>query len=121
VTHYGASVAYRVSRSSEHLAPALVYSGDCGRAEDLDVLVRPGDTILAEVSFGAGPVKPGAMHLDGPAIGRLATRTQAGAVLLTHLQMGHDPDETVASVRAHYEGPVRMVDPGTSLEVGRAG
>jgi ribonuclease BN (tRNA processing enzyme) len=121
VTHYGESVAYRVSRSSEHLAPALVYSGDCGRGEDLDALVRPGDTILSEVSFGAGPVKPGAMHLDGPTVGKVAARTRAGAVLLTHLQMGHDPDETVASVRSQYDGPVRMVEPGMSLEVGATG
>ena len=99
-----------MSRSSEHLAPGLVYSGDCGRAEDLDALVRPGDTILTEVSFGPGPVKPGALHLDGPAVGALATRTGAGAVLLTHLQMGHDPDETVASRpcrRLRRAGPPR--------------
>jgi ribonuclease BN (tRNA processing enzyme) len=121
VTHAGASVGYRVSRSSEHDAPGLVYSGDCGRAEDLDALVRPGDTLLSEVSFGPGPVKPGAMHLDGPAVGRVAARNGAGAVLLTHLQMGHDPDETIASVRAAgYEGPVRLVEPGTSLEIGTA-
>jgi ribonuclease BN (tRNA processing enzyme) len=118
VAHHGGSVGYRVSRSTEHLAPGLVYSGDCGRAEDLDALIRPGDTVLSEVSFGAGPVKPGAMHLDGPAVGRLASRTHAGAVLLTHLQMGHDPEATIASVRAHYDGPVRFVEPGTSLEIG---
>ena len=98
-----------------------MYSGDCGRAEDLDALVRPGDTILTEVSFGPGPVKPGALHLDGPAVGALAIRTGAGAVLLTHLQMGHDPDETIASVRAAgFDGPVRLVEPGTSVEVGAA-
>ena len=33
-------------------------------------LVRPGDVLLAEASFGPGPVPQGAQHLDGPAVGR---------------------------------------------------
>ena len=90
----------------------LVYSGDCGRAEDLDPLVQPGDTILSEVSFGAGPVTPGAAHLDGPAVGALAARTRAGRVLLTHLQMGFDEAATIASVQARFDGPVALVWPG---------
>src|SRR5690242_6671876 len=72
--------------------PGLVYSGDCGRADDLAALVEAGDALLVEVSFGVGPVPPGAMHLDAPSVGGLAARTGAGRVLLTHLQMGHDPD-----------------------------
>ncbi|MEA2632240.1 MAG: hypothetical protein QOE66_2459, partial [Chloroflexota bacterium] len=70
--------------------PGLVYSGDCGRAEDLDALARPCDTLLCEVSFGPGPVAPDAAHLDGPAVGELARRVRAGRVLLTHIQMGFD-------------------------------
>ena len=97
--------------------PGLVYSGDCGRADDLAPLVRPGDVLLAEVSFGPGPVTPGVLHLDGPAVGRVATATGAGRVLLTHLLMGRDPDATVASVRAWYSGPVDLVWPGTRIEL----
>ncbi len=97
--------------------PGLVYSGDCGRADDIAPLVRPGDTLLAEVSFGPGPIPSGVLHLDGPAVGRLAASTGAGRVLLTHLQMGHDPDATVASCRAAYDGPVEMVWPETRLEL----
>jgi ribonuclease BN (tRNA processing enzyme) len=89
-----------------------VYSGDCGRAEDLEGLIQPGDTLLSEVSFGAGPVVPGAAHLDGPAVGALASRTGAGRVLLTHLQMGFDTEATIASVQARFAGPVALVWPG---------
>jgi len=116
VTHTDESYAIRVSADGG-AAPGLVYSGDCGRAEDIAPLIRPGDTLLAEVSFGAGPVPPGAQHLDGPAVGRLGTATGASRVLLTHLQMGHDPDATVASCRAGFPGPVTMVWPGTLIEL----
>jgi ribonuclease BN (tRNA processing enzyme) len=124
VTHtdssYGFRVALRGDGGSRAASgpPGLVYSGDCGRAEDLDVLARRGDTLLSEVSFGPGPVVPGAGHLDGPAVGDLATRVGAGRVLLTHLQMGFDREETIESVKARYDGPVELVDPGFQTTVG---
>ncbi len=110
IFHTDDSYGFRVARPDGGVG--LVYSGDCGRAEDLDPLVRPGDTILTEVSFGAGPVTPGAAHLDGPAVGALAERTGAGRVLLTHLQMGFDEAATIASVQARFDGPVALVWPG---------
>ena len=116
VTHTRDSYAFRVARIADG-GPGLVYSGDCGRAEDLDPLVRPGDTVLSEVSFGPGPVAPGAEHLDGPAVGALARRTEAGRVLLTHLQMGFDETATIDSVRAVFHGPVDFVAPGTRFVI----
>lgn len=114
VAHTEESYAIRVAAGG---GPGLVYSGDCGHAEDIAPLVRPGDALLAEVSFGAGPVPRGVFHLDGPAVGRLAAATGAGRVLLTHLLMGHDEGDTIASVHAVYDGPVGFVWPGTSIEI----
>lgn len=114
VTHTESSFAFRVSVGS---AAGLVYSGDCGNTEDLVRLIRPGDTLLAEVSFGPGPVPSGAQHLDGPAVGRLAAATGVSRVLLTHILMGFDQDETMASVRASFDGAVRFVWPGDRLTV----
>jgi ribonuclease BN (tRNA processing enzyme) len=121
VRHTDSSYGFRVSPAgAEQGTPGLVYSGDCGRAEDLDALTRPGDTLLCEVSFGPGPVVAGAEHLDGPAVAALARRTGAGRVLLTHLQMGFDRDATVASVMAGFDGgPVALVDPGYSTTIER--
>jgi ribonuclease BN (tRNA processing enzyme) len=116
VTHTQSSFGFRVSTANT-ADPGLVYSGDCGRAEDLDVLARPGDTLLCEVSFGPGPVVPDAGHLDGPAVGDLATRVRAGRVLLTHLQMGYDRAATLDSVRARFGGPVELVDPGYETSI----
>jgi ribonuclease BN (tRNA processing enzyme) len=120
VTHTASSYGFRVAPlDAGDDVPGLVYSGDCGKAADLDALARPGDTLLCEVSFGPGPVASGAEHLDGPAVGELARRTGAGRVLLTHLQMGYDRDATVDSVRAHYDGgPIELVDPGFQTTIG---
>jgi ribonuclease BN (tRNA processing enzyme) len=112
VTHSEESFAFRLATTH---GPGLVYSGDCGRASDLDPLIEPGDTLLCEVSFGPGPVPPDAAHLDGPAVGALAARTGAGRVLLTHLLMGFDEAGTVASVRAQFDGPVTLVAPGDEI------
>lgn len=116
VTHTRDSYGYRVA-PAEGGGPGLVYSGDCGRAEDLDPLVRAGDTLLSEVSFGPGPVPPGAAHLDGPAVGALARRTDAGQVLLTHLQMGFEEGATIEAVRAEFDGPISFVAPGSRFTI----
>lgn len=108
VTHTDDSYAFRISTAE---GASLVYSGDLGRADDLLGLCRPGDVLLVEVSFGPGPAAPGAQHLDGPAVGRLASQAQVGRLLLTHLQMGFDVDETIRSVEALYGGPVTLVEP----------
>lgn len=117
VTHDGDSYAFRVSVAASG-GPGLVYSGDIGVIDDLRALLRPGDTLLSEVSFGPGPVVPEASHVDGPMVGRLAVATGAGRVLLTHLLMGHDREATVASVQAHFAGPVQLVDPGFETAIG---
>lgn len=116
VHHIPDSFAFRVAPAGD--VPGLVYTGDCGRATDVDPLVCPGDTLLSEVSFGPGPGDPGAAHLDGPSVGALAARTGVRRVLLTHLGMHLDRDETIASVRSHYQaGAVELVEPGMETSV----
>jgi ribonuclease BN (tRNA processing enzyme) len=114
VTHDTESYAFRVAVGD---GPGLVYSGDCAVADELRVLIRPGDTLLCEVSFGPGPVPPDSNHLDGAMVGALAAATRPARVLLTHLQMGYDRAETVAAVRARFDGPVTLVDPGFESEL----
>lgn len=116
MTHTDDSYAFRVSIGPTD-GPGLVYSGDVAVADDLRPLLRPGDTLLVEASFGAGPVAPGAAHLDGPAVGRLAAATGPERVLLTHLLPGLDPEATVASVIARFNGPVEVVRPGTVVDL----
>jgi ribonuclease BN (tRNA processing enzyme) len=116
VHHIPDSFAFRVAPDGD--APGLVYTGDCGRATDIDPLVCRGDTLLSEVSFGPGPGDPGAAHLDGPSVGALATRTGVRRVLLTHLGMHLDRDETISSVLSQFRGgAVELVEPGLETAV----
>jgi ribonuclease BN (tRNA processing enzyme) len=114
VTHTNESYAFRATAGD---GPGLVYSGDCGRETDLIPLVEPGDTLLCEVSFGTDAVPDGALHLNADGVGRLAAATRPSQVVLTHLQMGHDPEETMAGVAAEYNGPIRFVWPGDRLTI----
>jgi ribonuclease BN (tRNA processing enzyme) len=115
VTHTAESYAFRVADPGG--GPGLVYSGDCGRASDLAPLIQPGDTLLTEVSFGAGPVPEGALHLDGPAVGELAHATAPARVLLTHLQMGFDVGATIDAVRGRFDREVELVTPGFRIAI----
>jgi ribonuclease BN (tRNA processing enzyme) len=116
VSHTSDSYAFRVSVGDE-LSPGLVYSGDVGVADDLAPLIRPGDTLLVEASFGTGPVPAGVWHLDGAAVGRLAAATGPGRVLVTHLLPDQDPPATIDAVRSSYAGPVELVSPGSIAEI----
>jgi ribonuclease BN (tRNA processing enzyme) len=116
VSHTEDSYAFRLGRPT---GPGLVYSGDCGVADDLAPLIRAGDTLLVEVSFGAGPVPRGALHLDAPAIAGLVRRTRPGLVLLTHLQMGFDPEAAIRIVAEASQAPVALVQPGDVFGIGR--
>jgi ribonuclease BN (tRNA processing enzyme) len=116
ITHTANSHAVRLGTAD---GAGLVYSGDCGAAGDLDPLIRPGDTLLVEVSFGAGPVPKGALHLDAPAIAGLVRATRPGRVLLTHLQMGLDREAPVRIVSDAMDGPVVLVEPGDHIDLRR--
>ncbi len=114
VEHTEDSHALRVAAGQ---GPGLVYSGDCGRADDLRPLIRPGDTLLAEATYGADPVAPGANHLNAHDVGRLAAATGVGRVLLTHVLMGRDRGRAVAAARALVGVPVDVVDPGDRFDL----
>jgi ribonuclease BN (tRNA processing enzyme) len=116
IAHTSDSYAARVARDGQ---PGLVYSGDCGVAADLAPLIRAGDTLLVEVSFGVGQVPAGTLHLDAPAIAGLVSTARPGRVLLTHLQMGLDRTEPVRIVAAAMSGSVSLVEPGDAIDLRR--
>jgi ribonuclease BN (tRNA processing enzyme) len=94
-----------------------VYSGDCARADDLAPLIRPGDTLLSEATFGAGPVAPGAQHVTSGDVARVAAAGGAARLLLTHVLSGHSREETLTVAESAFTGPVRLVTEGDRFEV----
>src|SRR5450759_3297417 len=120
VHHTEESYAFRVSVAGAPGTPAgpgLVYSGDCGRSNDLIPLIRPGDTLLSEASFGAGQVPAGAEHLTAADAGRAATAGGASRLLLTHIQIGYSRAEAVAAAQSAFSGPVQFVTEGDRFEI----
>jgi ribonuclease BN (tRNA processing enzyme) len=114
IRHTDESYAFRVTAGD---GPGLVYSGDCGDADELRPLVHRGDTLLCEASFGTEPVAPGSEHLNAYDVGRLAAASGAGRVLVTHLLMGHDRAATVGVVRELAGVDVALVDPGDRYSI----
>ncbi|MFO1540189.1 MAG: MBL fold metallo-hydrolase [Chloroflexota bacterium] len=115
VTHAPGSRAWRVTAGT---GPGVVYTGDASDPAEIVPLMEPGDTLLAEATLGPGPVPAGTLHLDGPAVGRLAVAGRAGAVVVTHIRARLDTEATLAAVRARFPGPVALAVPGTTYAVG---
>jgi ribonuclease BN (tRNA processing enzyme) len=95
----------------------LVYSGDCSRAEDLLPLIRPGDVLLTEATFGAGPVPKGAEHITSADAARVAAASGASRLLLTHILAGHSRAEALSAAQAAFSGPVQLVTEGDRFEI----
>ena len=126
VTHKEESYAFRVvvaaggagsGGAAAGGAAGLVYSGDSGRAEDFLPLIRPGDTVLSEASFGAGPVAKGAGHITAADAARVASAGGASRLLLTHVLSGRPRTEALAAARAAFEGPVQFISEGDRFEI----
>ena len=127
VAHTEDSYAFRVSEAGgsdgvvaaggDGHSPGLVYSGDCSRAEDLLPLIRPGDVLLSEASFGAGPVAPGAQHITSADAALVASAAGASCLLLTHVLAGRSREQILAGARTAFDGPARVITEGDRFEV----
>jgi ribonuclease BN (tRNA processing enzyme) len=120
VAHTEESYAFRVAPArlnGDAPTRGLVYSGDCSRADDLLPLICPGDTLLSEATFGAGPVAPGAQHITSGDAGRIAASGGAARMLLTHILSGHSRQAALDAACAAYTGPVQLITEGDRFEI----
>ena len=115
VAHTDDSYAFRVAEDGT--VAGLVYSGDCGDPGDLVKLLRPGDTLLAEASFGAGPVPAGVPHLDAAGAAEAARDGGGARLLLTHLQPDVDPEVALERASALFRGETALARPTLTLDV----
>ncbi len=116
VTHIPDSYAFRVSDPADAAAPGLVYSGDCGRADDLLPLVRSGDTLLCESALGAQQSDPVGIHLTAGEAARVARESGAARLILTHILDREDRNAVLAIGRNAVSGKVELAEPGLTLD-----
>lgn len=115
VTHIPDSFAFRISVPGAS-GPALVYSGDCGRAADLLPLVRPGDVLLCEAAFGAADDAAG-IHLTAAEAASVAAATDARQLVLTHLLDRADEELAHAAAANVFAGQLLVAQPGLELDI----
>lgn len=116
VAHTDASFGFRVSLAGGD-GPGLVYSGDCGRPEDLVALLRPGDVLLSEASFGNARPVDEVEHLTAAQAGQAAREGGASRLLLTHV-LDENLRGAAAAARRAFKGPVELARPGLQVEIG---
>jgi ribonuclease BN (tRNA processing enzyme) len=114
IVHTDESYAFRVSTGR---GPGLVYSGDCAVADELKPLIRPGDALLSEASFGAGPIADGAQHITSGDAARVAAEAGAARLWLTHLLSGFDRSATLSAAQGAFTGPVGLITEGDRFEI----
>jgi ribonuclease BN (tRNA processing enzyme) len=115
VTHTDDSYAFRVSLGPD--GPGLVYSGDCGRPEDLAAVVRPGDTLLSEAAWGAMASVEAAWHMTAEQAAVVARETGARRLILTHVLDEGRPAASLRIARRVYDGPADLAAPGMEVSV----
>ena len=118
VTHAENSHAFRVTDASDPDGAGLVYSGDCGRADDLLPLICKGDTVLCEAFWSTREPIPSANHLDATQAADVARRGGASHLILTHILESYDPQAGRAAAQAVFPGPVHLAEPEMVVAIG---
>jgi ribonuclease BN (tRNA processing enzyme) len=118
VTHSENSHAFRVTDAASPDDPGLVYSGDCGRADDLLPLMRAGDTVLCEAFWSTREPIPSANHLTATEAADVSRRGGAAHLILTHILEAYDPQAALEAARAVFDGPVELAEPEMVVQIG---
>lgn len=118
VTHSENSHAFRVTDATEPDAPGLVYSGDCGQADDLLPLIREGDIVLCEAFWSTRDPIPSANHLNATQAADVARRGGASRLILTHILEAYDPQAALRQAQTVFPGPVELARPEMVVQIG---
>jgi ribonuclease BN (tRNA processing enzyme) len=117
VYHPVDSFAMRITDPS---GATLVYSGDTGVCDAVVDVARGADVFLCEASWTHGPDRPPGVHLSGAEAGQTARLAGVRELLLTHIPPWTSREDVIAEAKAEFEGPVRAVVQGETIEVGRS-
>jgi ribonuclease BN (tRNA processing enzyme) len=97
---------------------ALAYSADTGPTEPLVDLARGCDVLVAEASWQSDGVTRPPIHMTAREAGEIATRSEAGRLVLTHIRPYLDRERSRQEAAAAFEGEVAVAVEGLSVEVG---
>lgn len=115
VAHIPDSFAFRVA-PADGQGTGLVYSGDCGVADDLLPLIRPGDTLLCEAAFGTERDVPG-IHLTAAEAASVADRGSAARLILTHVLDRNDQPRMLEVARSVFGAEIEFAEPGMTADI----
>ncbi len=118
VTHSLHSYAFRVTDTADPDSPGLVYSGDCGHADDLLPLIHEGDTALIEAFWSTLEPIPSANHLSAAQAADVAKRGGAAHLILTHILEANDPQAALRAASKVFPGPVQLAEPELVVHIG---
>jgi ribonuclease BN (tRNA processing enzyme) len=100
-----------------HHGRTLVYTGDTGPCDNLDVLSKGADLLLSEASFLETEDNPGGLHLTGKDAALAAERAAAARLVLTHIPSWYSEDQVLDEARPHFSGDVSLARCGVSYDV----
>lgn len=118
VTHSLHSYAFRVTDSVDPHGAGLVYSGDCGHADDLLPLIHEGDTLLCEAFWSTREPIASANHLSADQAADVARRGGAAHLILTHILDAHDPGAALEAANRIFPGSVQLAVPELVVQIG---
>jgi ribonuclease BN (tRNA processing enzyme) len=103
----------------EHDGSVLAYSADTGPTEALVQVAADADLALFESSFeeGRDDAAPPDLHLTGRQAAQHASRAGVRRLVLTHLPPWNDPDASLTTAAAAFDGPIELARPGARFEL----
>jgi ribonuclease BN (tRNA processing enzyme) len=93
---------------------SLAYSGDSLPCPGLTAASEGADVLIAD-AYSSALAPPGSMHMTPSDVGRLASETTDGRVLLTHLHSRTSPQEAIEEATITRHTPVELATPMITL------
>lgn len=115
VAHIPDSFAFRVA-PADGQGTGLVYSGDCGVADDLLPLIRPGDTLLCEAAFGTDRDVSG-IHLTAGEAASVADQGSVARLILTHVLDRNDRPRMLEAAHSVFGEEIEFAEPGMTADI----
>ena len=111
MTHSAQTMPFRVTDAATPDAPGLVYSGDCGRADDLLPLIHEGDTVLCEAFWSTLEPNLAPTTLRPRMRPMSPDAEELLDLILTHILEAHDPRAALHAAEGIFPGSVRLAEP----------